>query len=55
VVPALHLLENRNFVWLFDHMLLLVEYVVFVLICGEECIISNGDVGVFSFAGLCRP
>jgi hypothetical protein len=44
-----------NFVWLFEHMLLLVEYVRFARFVQEECIVSTGEVGMFSFVGPCRP
>jgi hypothetical protein len=36
-------------------MLLLVECVRFVWFVQQECIVSNGEVGMFSFVGPCRP
>jgi hypothetical protein len=35
-------------------MLLQVESVGFVCLCGEECIFLNREVDVFSYVGPCR-
>jgi hypothetical protein len=51
---ALHLWQHKNCVWLFEHMLLLVECVRFVWFVQEECTDSSGEVGMFSFVGPCR-
>jgi hypothetical protein len=52
---ALYLWQHKNFVWLFDHMLLQVECVRFVWFV-EECIVSNREVGMFFVVvGHCRP
>jgi hypothetical protein len=52
---TLHLWEYRNFVWLFEHMLLLVECIGYVKFVREECNVSKGEVDIFSIIGLCRP
>jgi hypothetical protein len=36
-------------------MLLLVECIGYVSFVREECIVSNGEVDMFSFIVLCRP
>jgi Pyruvate/2-oxoacid:ferredoxin oxidoreductase delta subunit len=45
----------RSFVWLFEHMLLLVRCIGFAWFVQGECIFSNGEVGMCSFVGPCRP
>jgi hypothetical protein len=40
--------------FLFEHVLLLVECIEFILFVREKCIVSNGEVGMFSFVGICR-
>jgi hypothetical protein len=55
MVPALYLWERGNFVSLFEHMLQHVESIGFVRIVWEECIFSNGEVGMLSFVGPSRP
>jgi hypothetical protein len=55
VALALHLWEYRNFVWLFQHMLFLVECIGCVKFVREECNVSKGEVDIFSFLGLSRP
>jgi hypothetical protein len=53
VPHALYLWERKNFVWLLEHMLLRAECIGFVSFV-QDCIISNGEVGMFSFVGPCR-
>jgi hypothetical protein len=55
VALALYLWERKNFLWLFECMLLLVECKGFVLFFREERIFSNTEVGVFSSVSPCRP
>jgi hypothetical protein len=52
---ALYLREGRNFVWLFERMLLLVEFVGYIRFVRKEFVVSTGEVGMFYFVGLCRP
>jgi hypothetical protein len=49
-----YLRHHKNFVWLFEHKLLLDECVMFIWFVQEECNVSNGDVGMVSFVGPCR-
>jgi hypothetical protein len=44
---------HKNFVWLWELMLLLVECVRFVWFVQEECTVSNREMGVFSSVGPC--
>jgi hypothetical protein len=46
--------QHKNFVWLFELMFLLVECVRFDWFVQEECIVSNGEVGMFYFVGSCN-
>jgi hypothetical protein len=55
VALAVYLWEHRNIVWLFEHMLLLVECIEFVLFFRQESIVLNGEVGMFCSVGLCKP
>jgi hypothetical protein len=55
VVLAIYFSESRNFVWLFEHILLLVECIGNVCFVRDECIVSNREVSMFPFVGLCRP
>jgi hypothetical protein len=52
---ALYLLQHKNFSWLFEHKLLLVECIGYVWFVRKECIVPKGEVGMFSFVGPFRP